>query len=233
MPLHYHTSWPDGNTILMVWRIVESEDWFMERIPDALSFAHPRRHLHHLAGRFLLSQADPSFPYAALRLTEHGRPFLEDGSRHFSITHSADMAAVIVSQDLGVGVDLEFISRRVLKVAPRFLGISERAWLAEAGLTDPVSGLPEGHLAVDICTLLWSAKEAAYKWLGIPGLDFAACLEIEPFTPVASGEMKTRCRKDGELSFRIGYQRVGEAWLTWIAEPLDLHRPGQRLPSAG
>jgi hypothetical protein len=88
-------------------------------------------------------------------------------------------------------------------------------------------------LAVDICTLLWSAKEAAYKWLGIPGLDFAACLEIEPFTPVASGEMKTRCRKDGELSFRIGYQRVGEAWLTWIAEPLDLHRPGQRLPSAG
>lgn len=217
----------------MVWRIVESEDWFMERIPDALSLAHPRRRLHHLAGRFLLSQADPAFPYAALRLTEHGRPFLEDGSRHFSITHSADMAAVIISQDLGVGVDLEFISPRVLKVAPRFLGISERAWLAEAGLADPVSGRPEGHLAVEICTLMWSAKEAAYKWLGIPGLDFAACLEIEPFTPGASGEMKTRCRKDGELSFRIGYQRVGEAWLTWIAEPLELHSPGQRLPSAG
>ena len=232
MPLHYHTSWPDGRTTLMVWRILESGDWFLSRLTDGASPAHPHRRLQHLAGRFLLSQADPTFPYDGLRLTEHGRPFLEDGSRHFSITHSADMAAVIVSRDLGVGVDLEFISPRVLKVASRFLGISEKQWLAEAGLTDPVSGRPEGPEAEEICTLLWSAKEAAYKWLGIPGLDFAASLEIEPFRPGTSGALKTRCRKDGELSFRIGYLRLGDGWLTWIAEPLSLHRPGEWPSSA-
>ena len=230
MPLHYHTSVEVGHTVLAVWQISESEAWFQERLPRSTSPAHGGRRLQHLAGRFLLSQADPGFPYSGIRVNKHGRPFLEDGSRHFSISHSANMVAAVVSRDCGVGVDVEFITPRVLKVAPRFLGVNERQWLSEyPGLVDPITGALGGNEAMRVCTLMWSAKEAAYKWLGIPGLDFADSLEIEAFTPVAEGELKARCRKDRELSFRIGYRSFGDCWLTWIAEPLIMHQPGIAL----
>jgi phosphopantetheinyl transferase len=230
MPLYYHTSLSPGHTVLAVWQMLESENWFQERVPQSSSPAHGQRRLQHLAGRFLLSQADPTFPYAGLRVNSHGRPYLEDGSRHFSISHSADMVAAVVSNDCGVGVDLEFITPRVLKVAPRFLGVEERHWLSEyPGLMDPITGAFGGPEAMRVCTLLWSAKEAAYKWLGIPGLDFAASIEIEPFTPVAEGKLKARFRKDRKLSFRIGYRSFGDCWLTWIAEPLTLHQPALDL----
>jgi len=233
MPLHYHTSVDAARSDLRVWRIEETEDWFTAQVPTGASPGHPQRRLQHLAGRFLLAQADPSFPYAELQVNEQGRPFLPDGSRQFSISHSGNLAAAILSRDRGVGVDLEFITPRVLKVAPRFLGNAERSWIAGyPGMTDPVTNLFSGPEAMRLCTLLWSAKESAYKWLGLPGIDFATDLDIEPFVPEASGQIKARCRKDGELSFRIGYVCLEDCWLTWISEPLTRHHPGQPLSAA-
>jgi phosphopantetheinyl transferase len=226
MPLLSHITLGGSQTNLMVWRILESEDWFRGQLPVIHTPGHPQRRLQHLAGRFLLAQVDPAFPYADLRVTEHGRPFIEDGSRHFSITHTGNMAAVIMSRDHAVGVDLELVTPRVLKVASRFLGLAERSWIGSAAGTSETSpGKLYGTEAMRLCTLLWSAKEAAYKWLGVPGLDFAADLEIEPFQPEMAGEIKARCRKDGDLSFRIGYQCIEGAWLTWVNEPLTFHRP--------
>jgi phosphopantetheinyl transferase len=230
MPLHYHTHLDATRATLCVWRIEETEDWFSEHIPVRLFPGHAKRRLQHLAGRYLLTQADPAFPYDHLRVSEHGRPYLEDRSRQFSISHSGNMAAVILSRDHGVGVDLEFITPRVLKVATRFLGKAEQSWIvACGGMTDPFTGKFSGPDAIRLCTLLWSAKEAAYKWLGVPGIDFAADLEIEPFALEETGQIKARCRKDGDLSFRIGYRYFDDCWLTWIAEPLTLHEPGQPL----
>lgn len=233
MPLHYHTTVDADMSDLWVWRIEEPEDWFTARIPAGGSPGHPQRRLQHLAGRYLLAQADPAFPYAELRVNEQGRPFLPDGSRHFSITHSGNLAAVILSRDRGVGVDLEFITPRVLKVAPRFLGTAERSWIAEhPGMSDSITNLLVGPEAMRLCTLLWSAKEAAYKWLGLPGIDFATDIEIAPFLPEHSGQIKARCRKDGELSFRIGYVYLEDSWLTWVSEPLTRHQPGHPLTAA-
>jgi phosphopantetheinyl transferase len=229
MPLHSHTILNEGHTSLWVWQILETEQWFRSHLPDMTVPGHPKRRLQHLAGRFLLSQADAEFPFHDIRITDHGRPYLEHGGMYFSISHSADMAAVILSRNHHVGVDLELITPRVLKVAPRFLGVTERQWINESiGSMDFTSVNLNHQASMSLCTLLWSAKEAAYKWLGIPGLDFATDLEIEAFNPEQSGYIKTRCRKEGDFSFRIGYQSLDQGWLTWVNEPLSIHHPDIR-----
>ena len=219
MPLLEHISLDKGLTSLLVWHIAESEEWFRERLPQLQAVGHPKRRLQHLAGRYLLAQADPAFPYDDLRISAAGRPFVENGSRKFSISHSGEMATVIMSTKHEVGVDLEYITPRVLKAAPRFLGDVEKNGVRNVtGIMDFSNEALCGQKAMSICTLIWSAKEAAYKWLGIQGLDFAGDLEIEVIHPEKSGQIKARCRKDGDLSFRIGYQSLPNAWLTWVNE---------------
>jgi phosphopantetheinyl transferase len=231
MPLHIHTVLDGGQTTLLVWQILEPEGWFRDRLPEMNVPGHPKRRLQHLAGRFLLSQAAPSFPFHDIRIMEHGRPFLEHGGMDFSISHSGDLAAVILSRNRQVGVDVEMISPRVLKVAPRFLGVKEQEWINELSDNKDITAHSSSEFdMMSICTLLWSAKESSYKWLRIPGLDFAADLDMEPFRPEASGHIKARYRKEGDSSFRIGYQRLENGWLTWVNEPLYFQRPGTLVP---
>ncbi len=231
MPIHIHTVLDRGQTILLVWQILEPEDWFRDRLPEMNVPGHPKRRLQHLAGRFLLSQAEPAFPFHDIRIMEHGRPFLEHGGMDFSISHSGDLAAVILSRNRQVGVDVEMISPRVLKVAPRFLGVKEQEWVNELPDNKDITAHNSSEFdMMSICTLLWSAKESSYKWLRIPGLDFAADLDMEPFRPEASGHIKARYRKEGDSSFRIGYQRLENGWLTWVNEPLYFQRPGTLVP---
>jgi phosphopantetheinyl transferase len=219
-PLFQHQ--PGPHTKIVVWQILETEEWFRERLPMDFSMKHPARLLQHMAGRYLLSWLDPNFPYDDIRISTHGRPYLEKGNRWFSISHSGDMATVILSGDSPVGVDLEFVAERVLKVVPRFLGKAELEWLDSIpGMRDAPSGKLGGPAALRLCTLLWSAKESAYKWLGETGLDFAKALEVDPFVPGEEGFMDARCRKDVETPFRIGYRFFPGFCLTWICDPLD------------
>ncbi len=221
MPILYqHQLGPQ--TYIVVWQILETKEWFLERLPMDFPVRHPARLLQHIAGRYLLSLLDPNFPYHDIRIAEHGRPYLEMGNQWFSISHSADMATAILSGDGRVGVDLEFIADRVMKVAPRFLGNSERAWIESLpNMTNFQEGSLGGPDAVRLCTLLWSAKESAYKWFGEPGLDFAKSLEIDPFVPGEEGIMEARCRKDVDTPFRIGYRFFPGFCLTWVCESLE------------
>lgn len=220
MPAIYHLD-TDPQTRLAVWSIQEPESWFLERLPASAPVAHPVRRLHHLAGRYLLTHLEPGFPHAAVVVSEGGKPYLADGSCHFSISHSRDMAAGIISHSNGVGVDLEFVTSRVLRIVPRFLGNTERDWVSSLPeCIDSTTGTIGGAEACRLCTLLWSAKESAFKWFGRPGLDFATDLLTEPFERCEAGEIKARCRKDGETPFRIGYRFFDELCLTWVVEPL-------------
>lgn len=220
MPSIY-LSQPAPKTSIVVWKIQETEKWFRERLPLDFSIKHPARLLQHMAGRYLLSWMDPEFPHQDVRLTEYGRPYLESGNRWFSISHSADMATAIMGTDGEVGVDLEFMAPRVLRIVPRFLGMAEREWIESLpGMRATENGSLGGPEAIRLCTLLWSAKESAYKWIGEAGLDFAKSLEIIPFEAEEEGFVDARCRKDVVTPFRIGYRFFPSFCLTWVCEPL-------------
>lgn len=79
---------------------------------------------------------------------------------HFSISHCGDYAAVIVSKDHRVGIDIELVTEKVGRIKHKFLSVEEFANIQHSTLNTQ-------HL-----TLLWCCKEAVFKWYGSGGVDF-------------------------------------------------------------
>lgn len=124
----------------------------------------------------------------------HGRPILLDHpDRSLSVSHTEGHAAVFLtpSADGTPGVDIETYRPQLYEVASRYLHPDE--WervLATSPLTE-----------LQLRSLLWSAKETAYKVFNPPGaslLSFTA-------TELRSAEL-ILAYPQGGTQLRIGYQ---------------------------
>lgn len=98
--------------------------------------------------------------YKGLRCVD-GKP-LRIGNLTPSLSHSVDLVAVAVSQKK-IGVDIQAVLPKISRVAPR------------------VCNQAELNIAPDEVrqTILWSAKEALYKYAQVDGLDFKTALHID------------------------------------------------------
>lgn len=83
-----------------------------------------------------------------------GKPFLTPLTANLSISHTRGYAVLLISDDSRVGVDIEYRSNRVERIASRFIRPDEKA-----GTTDEK-------------LLLWSAKETIYKFFSEDRLSF-------------------------------------------------------------
>ena len=150
------------NTRIGVWKIEETESFFRGNVPLHREVTHPHKRLQHLAGRFLLQYLFPDFPYELVLIADTRKPYLANEQYHFSISHCGDYAAAIVSRTNRVGVDVEIPVDKILAIRDKFLSGSEKdEWIAgdESPLKEQI-------------TLLWSSKEAVFKWYGEGKVDF-------------------------------------------------------------
>jgi phosphopantetheinyl transferase (holo-ACP synthase) len=83
-----------------------------------------------------------------------GTPFLINSNKHISISHSGTLVAIALSNEK-VGIDLQIISDKPLKIKSRFLSNAEIQMMG-------------GQLDALTAVKLWCAKEAVYKFLSIP-----------------------------------------------------------------
>src|SRR4029079_12821921 len=112
----------------------------------------------------------PDFPYALIQIADTKKPFLPAEQYHFSISHCGDYAAAIVSRTQRVGVDIEMPVDKIMKIQGKFTREQEFTMLksqfsgfnAQSIKEDPLAELqaPDSRLT----TLIWSAKEAVFKW---------------------------------------------------------------------
>ncbi len=101
-----------------------------------------------------------------------GKPYLNAGSK-ISISHSYNWLTVLFSTEGEVGIDIEKVRDKILKIKEKFLSEKELHELKDASLEE--------------YTLYWCAKEALYKASGISGLIFSEQLFIEPFSYSKTG----------------------------------------------
>lgn len=156
-------------TRLGVWKIEETEEFFKGNVPVHRDVTHPHKRLQHLAGRFLLQFLFPDFPYELIQIADTRKPYLPDEQYHFSISHCGDYAAAIVSSRNRVGVDVEEPKEKILRITDKFLSTEENKMFNSPGKE------PFGQFSLinfQLPTLLWSAKEAVFKWYGLGGVDF-------------------------------------------------------------
>jgi phosphopantetheinyl transferase len=153
----------DESTRLGIWKIEETEHFFKGNVPQHRDVTHPHKRLQHLAGRFLLQFLFPDFPYHLIQVADTRRPYLPNEEYHFSISHCGDYAAAIVSSKNRVGIDIEIPVVRIIRIKDKYLNEQEKKlWTAE-GLQPDITEM----------TLLWSCKEAVFKWFGDGGVDFS------------------------------------------------------------
>ncbi|WP_295236977.1 4'-phosphopantetheinyl transferase superfamily protein [Sediminibacterium sp.] len=208
MPIYYQQNINDF-TQLAVWKIEESESFFTQLVTVQQQVTHPHKRLQHLAGRFLLPYLYPNFPSDLIQIADTRKPYLPNEAYHFSISHCGDYAAAIVSSTQRVGVDVELVTHRVNKIRHKFLHPSELSnWDIEA---------MEEQEKFRTLTLLWSAKEAMFKWWGRGDIDFSECMQVEKNTLKSSGILNARFQKDKfTASLELHYRLTNELSLVWV-----------------
>lgn len=160
-------------TRLGIWKIEETDDFFKGNVPQHRDVTHPHKRLQHLAGRFLLQFLYPDFPYELIQIADTRKPFLPNEQYHFSISHCGDYAAAIVSKDKRVGIDIEIPVDKIAGIMYKFLTAKEHGTFNLVPGADILSAN-----TYQTPTLLWSAKEAVYKWYANGGIDFRKQIQL-------------------------------------------------------
>ena len=203
LPLHFeHTI--NSTTKLAVWHIQEDEAFFLEKVPVSRKITHPHKRLQHLAGRYLLQFLFPDFPIHLIQVADTRKPYLENESHHFSISHCSQYAAVIVSTSRRVGIDIELHNERIFTLQKKFMAPSETALTNEVGEVFP--------------TLIWSVKEAMYKWYSLGEIDFQQHLRVEKITGSAPGRghVNASLLKNEPVTMHLPFVTWDNLVLTWI-----------------
>ncbi len=171
----------DGS-VLGMWEITEDisvllnqiklSDTELDRFNGFLSHA---RKLEFLSVRALLAKMIN--PDAKIVYTINRKPYLDDDSHNISISHSKNLTSILLNKTKRVGIDLEFMSHRIRKIAHKFINDNESININE--FTEKY------HLYIH-----WCAKEALYKICDKKDINFKLNLFIKPFKLNFEGVIK-------------------------------------------
>ena len=188
-----------------LWEITEDHSFFEQASPYRAVASNPGQQLQQLASRMVLKALQPLFPISQIQLNPAGKPFLPEGLPQFSISHTRGFAAGIISAESPVGIDIEFISPRVLRIEKKFLNPQEYALLAPLSEQDRIV----------VSSLFWSIKETVYKCWGNGGVDFAEQIRIRSFALQDHGTASIQFGQS-TAEYTVHYQREGDLWVSYM-----------------
>lgn len=168
----YYKEIGEGNFIL-VNKIREMESYYLSKMTigvqdlESLARKNKARRLEWLAVRYALSkQYDQAF--MEIYYDENGKPyFTYMPDKELSISHSFNKIAIYVS-DSQVGLDIQFLTDKVVKVQKKFLHKSEMSYLGEVDRLRKLN-------------IIWAAKESLYKHYSKKNLSFKDQIWIDEF----------------------------------------------------
>jgi len=155
-------------------KIIESHEFidldflsFREKLAFA-NISHPDKKKEWASSRLAIAAALETLqiPYPGFFKDEHGKSQSMSGYGFVSLTHTLGYAAAIYHRENPVGIDMDFIREKILRIGFRFLDETELNFLEK----DPI------HY-----TMAWSAKESIFKCQGKKGISFRENILLEPF----------------------------------------------------
>lgn len=205
MPLFYQHN-INEHSKLGIWKITEAEEFFLDQVPVQRTITHPHKRLQHLAGRYLLKHLFPDFPHNEIVVADTRKPYLPYEQYHFSISHCGNYAAAIVSNRQRVGIDIEIPSEKINRISRKFLNEQEHEHFIS-------EDTPNNTL-----TVLWSAKEAIYKWWGWGSVNFSEHILLQSFTPLQEGTFNAAfIRQTQRFDLLMHYKVFDEICLSWVS----------------
>lgn len=146
-----------------IWKIEEPEAFFLEHTGLESGIKNDKRRVEHLAGRFLLKHIQHDFPIHDIAPDVHEKPRIPEDEWFFSISHSYPYVAVAIDPVCEAGIDIQTPNAKIGSIRHKFLSGEEQEMLRHD---------------MELFTLAWCAKEAAYKWNGRRQVEFIEELPI-------------------------------------------------------
>ena len=148
------------------WKLTETADELYSIASDFIStdelsvyqsFKNDRRRREWLATRILLKEMLGIYP--GIDYDSNGAPHLKgDAHINISVSHTDGMVAVAMSDNFRVGIDIERVTNRVLRIKDKFLHSDEY------DVNDPN--------LLQLLYIQWCAKEAMYKACNVAHYDY-------------------------------------------------------------
>ena len=211
MPL-LHTKQLNPNTVLGIWQTKESLHELQAMLPPQADYTqieqvNEKRKKEWLASRVLVYTLLRQFTAApaVLLKNEYGKPYFAGHDIFVSISHSPTLAAVIISDKHEVGIDIEPLSQKALRVSGKFLSEAEKTF----------TNLEESQTC-----LYWSAKETLYKLYSRKQLIFKENLILAPTGKqnALAGQIITA---DFSKLYQIRYEFLQNHVLTYSVDDIE------------
>lgn len=135
------------------------------------TFSSDSRKIEWLQVRALLNEIFKEKIEIAYR--ENGQPYLYNHPEfEISISHSKTIVSIALSQGFQIGLDIELIHPRLIKIADRFLNPTEFVFF------NTFTTIIE---KIQFLTIVWTAKEALYKIIG-SDIDYKKDIRVKEFS---------------------------------------------------
>ena len=151
----YKTIKVNQTTKVLIWNIEESISELSSGIllskNSSTRMQSMKSELHQkgfLSIRYLLKEV--GYSDFDLIYDKEGKPHLKDG-KFISISHSFIFSAIIISDDLKVGIDIEKQREKILKIAHKFTPIEEYKTIANS------------EALISKLTIVWGAKITNFR----------------------------------------------------------------------
>ena len=203
-------------TFMSFWQITESIPELLEQLKNVRpeknipAYKSEMRQKEWLASRILAYQMLAKFTPEKFVLisNEHGKPHFPDTNLHVSISQSAELVGVLMSGCYEVGIDIEKIKPKALKLAFKFLSDKELTFIQDD--------------QTKAC-LYWSAKETLFKMYSRKQLHFIENLNLGPVAETKTGTFTGRViTPNFDRNYTVHYEIGAEFILTYcLALPQD------------
>ena len=208
MPNYVHHTFEGGG--ISIWHITETSDELYALLgtqrydAQLLEKKNESRRAEWLAVRLLVKELFGSECEVAYHTT--GRPYLKNGTVHISISHTKGFAAVAYHHEAPIGMDIEYISSRVERIASRFTTQVEATYI----------DVHDEDVRQMYHLINWSAKETLYKLFDSPSMaEFKEVFHIASYVLAECGTMNATVCDVGKNKLVVSYRTFPEFVCTW------------------
>ena len=189
-----------GNNRLIIWEISETINELMTKVllsHKSIKLLNQKKLDIHkkqfLAIRNILKQL--SIDDQDIAYEQSGKPFIIGSQNNLSFSHSGTYAAAILS-DRDVGIDIEKMSDRMLKIKSKYL---------ETELNYPF------ELTAETLLVYWNIKESIFKAIDKSGIDFKKNILVPPLE-IKKNKLKSWYIDDDKIYSFDTYFKISEKY---------------------
>ena len=208
MPLHLIRE-INNIGLFSVWKLTETEEELLslralsaEETECLSNLKAERRRIEWLASRILLQRLFAE--NIKITYLPNGKPMLVQPNCFFSLSHSKDFVAVIISRNKEVGIDIEKIRNNIDALKDKFLSTEE---LKTIDTSDNL-----------LLHLYWGAKEAMYKIYSSSQPLFTEHLSLKNINMAAQKSIGIYSKDDVCKTVNLAFEQIEDNLLVYCSE---------------